>query len=98
MKETVVKDDLDGTAGAEAHKLTLDDRTVTVDLADANYQKLADFLEPFFKAGTVKATGNGRAASDTAQARAWLKEHGHEINEKGRIPEDKMALYRARED
>ncbi|WP_239310627.1 histone-like nucleoid-structuring protein Lsr2 [Frankia sp. Cj3] len=87
-------DDLDGTEGAEPHKLVLDSRTVAIDLSEENYGKLVGFLEPFFKAGTVR-TAAGSGESETTKARAWLRENGHEVNDKGRIPDDKMALYRA---
>jgi nucleoid-associated protein Lsr2 len=87
-------DDLDGAKGAETHKLTLDGRTVVIDLANDNYGKLVGLLEPFFNAGTVR-TAAGSGESETTKARAWLRENGHEVNDKGRIPDDKMALYRA---
>lgn len=87
-------DDLDGTEGAEPHKLALDGRTVVIDLSEGNYGKLVDLVEPFFKAGTVR-TAAGSGESETTKARAWLRENGHEVNDKGRIPDDKVALYRA---
>jgi nucleoid-associated protein Lsr2 len=92
-KEYVIKDDLDGTPGAQSHKLTLDGRTVVIDLAEKSYTALSEFLEPYFNAGTAPRGGSGNGASETARVRAWLKANGHEISDKGRIPEDKMALY-----
>ncbi len=92
--QTYKVDDLDGTKGAETHKLVLDGVAVTVDLGEGNYGKLSAFLEPFFKAGTVKANGtNGE--SETAKVRAWCAENGVEVNPKGRIPEAIMEQYRA---
>ena len=87
-------DDLDGAKGAETHKLTLDSRTVVIDLANDNYGKLVGLLEPFFNAGTA-LTAAGSGESETTKARAWLRQNGHEVNDKGRIPDDKMTLYRA---
>jgi len=90
-KEYFVRDDLDGTPGAETHKLTLDERSISIDLSSENYEKLTQALEPYFNAGTERTQNS---TSDTAKVRAWLRANGHEISDKGRIPEDKLALYR----
>lgn len=93
-KEYIVRDDLDGSTGAETHKLMLDNRTVAIDLAEGNYDTLAELLEPYFKAGQER-TAAGSGESETTKAREWLRKNGYSVSMKGRIPDDKMALYRA---
>jgi len=92
--ETYKVDDLDGSTGAETHKLTLDNRMVAIDLTEANYGTLAELLEPYFKAGQER-TAAGSGESETTKAREWLRKNGHSVSMKGRIPDDKMTLYRA---
>lgn len=93
-KEYIVKDDIDGSAGAETHKLSLDGNTVTIDLAKGNFDKLSKALEPFFKAGTVtvKANGNGGDSELTA-IREWATANGHQVAAKGRISQDVVDAY-----
>jgi nucleoid-associated protein Lsr2 len=92
--QTYKVDDLDGAKDAETHRITLDGRTVVIDLADGNYGKLVGLLEPFFNAGTV-LTAAGSGKSETTKARAWLRENGHDVNDKGRIPDELIKLYQA---
>lgn len=92
-KVTTVTDDLDGSTGAETIRIRVGDEAVEIDLAPKNREKLMAALKPYFDKG--RAVGTTGATSDTAQARAWLNTHGHKVNEKGRIPEDLMAIYRA---
>ncbi len=40
-----------------------------------------------------RARGRGRSASDSADIRAWAKENGYEVSERGRISAEVRAAY-----
>jgi hypothetical protein len=87
-QKTTLVDDLDRqTKGAETHRLTLDDRTIEIDLAGPNLDKLTKALAPYFERGrevTKRVASNGNG--DTAKVRDWLRSQSKEVNDKGRIP------------
>jgi Lsr2 len=88
-------DDLDGkTDGAETYRLSLGDDAVDIDLAPANLKKLREALALYFEKG--RPVQRKSPDTETSAARIWLRQHGHNLPERGRIPEDKMALYRNR--
>jgi Lsr2 len=99
--KTIILDDLDGkTEGAETTRITIrigvDEQAVDIDLAKPNQDKLRQLLKPYFDAGReVTRKGGSAGDSETTKARAWLQQHGHKVGEKGRIPDDLMAIYRA---
>ncbi|CAM5341636.1 hypothetical protein SANTM175S_06459 [Streptomyces antimycoticus] len=63
----------------------------------------ADALEPYTKGGrrtggrASGGRGKARAASggsqDTAKIRAWAKENGYEVNDRGRVPATVREAY-----
>ncbi|CAM5240476.1 Lsr2 family protein [Streptomyces hirsutus] len=94
--QVLLVDDLDGVEADETVTFALDGKTYEIDLTTANADKLRGLLEPYVKGG--RRTG-GRASSgarkaratsggnqDTAAIRAWAKENGHEVNDRGRVP------------
>jgi nucleoid-associated protein Lsr2 len=98
--KTIILDDLDGkTEGAETTRITIrvgvDEQAVDIDLAKPNQDKLMQLLKPYFDAGREVTRKSGGSDSETTRARAWLLQHGHKVGEKGRIPDDLMAIYRA---
>ena len=53
-----------------------------------------DGLEPALDAILAgRARGRGRSASDSADIRAWAKENGYEVSERGRISAEVRAAY-----
>jgi hypothetical protein len=93
--KTITLDDLDGSEGAETIRISVGDRIVDIDLAKASRTALDKALAPYFDKGrpvVKKSSGNG---GSTQAIRDWLRSNGHEIGDKGRIPEDKQALYDA---
>lgn len=90
---TTLFDDLDGTTGdVRTVTITLDRQTVELDLSEANYEKVRDFLAPYLDAGR-KTAGGGRKGgqakvdkqADTQAVREWAEANGHEVNSRGRI-------------
>ncbi|MFF7335252.1 Lsr2 family protein [Streptomyces sp. NPDC090306] len=94
--QVLLVDDLDGGEADETVTFALDGKTYEIDLTTANADKLRGLLDPYVKGGrrtggrSAGARGKTRAASgssqDTAQIRAWAKENGHEVNDRGRVP------------
>ncbi|MFC9231375.1 Lsr2 family protein [Streptomyces decoyicus] len=90
------------------HTVLVDGAGVEIDLTPDNHDKLMEALQPFLSAkgarrvrGSLQggvAKGKRRSVgtasnSDTAQIRAWAKENGHEVNDRGRVPAPVREAY-----
>jgi len=98
----VITDDLDGSAGARSVSFGFDGVSYEIDLAEANREKLETTLAPFIAAGrrTRASTrrGPGRPATppvDRAAVRAWAREAGLNVSDRGRISAEIMSQYEA---
>ncbi|MDT0381816.1 Lsr2 family protein [Streptomyces sp. RKND-216] len=99
--QVLLVDDLDGGEADETVTFALDGKTYEIDLNTGNADKLRDALADFVKAG--RRTGGrssrgkgGRSSSgspDTAKIRAWAKENGYEVNDRGRVPATVREAY-----
>ncbi|SES18039.1 Lsr2 family protein [Streptomyces sp. NBC_01485] len=101
--QVLLVDDLDGGEADETVTFALDGKTFEIDLTTGNADKLRGLLEPYVKGGrrtggrASGGRGKARAASggsqDTAQIRAWAKENGYEVNDRGRVPASIREAY-----
>ncbi|MFB7029309.1 MULTISPECIES: Lsr2 family protein [unclassified Streptomyces] len=101
--QVLLVDDLDGIEADETVTFALDGKTYEIDLTTANAEKLRGLLEPYTKSGrrtggrTTGGRGKGRAVAagspDTAKIRAWAKENGYDVNDRGRVPATVKAAY-----
>ncbi|WP_282696666.1 Lsr2 family protein [Streptomyces sp. CC208A] len=101
--QVLLVDDLDGVEADETVTFALDGKTYEIDLTTANAEKLRGLLEPYTTNGrrtggrAATGRGKGRAAAagspDTAKIRAWAKENGMEVNDRGRVPAHVKAAY-----
>jgi hypothetical protein len=101
--QVLLVDDLDGGEADETVTFALDGKTYEIDLTTANADKLRGLLDPFVKGGrrtggrASGGRGKARAAAgsnqDTAAIRAWAKENGYEVNERGRVPRKVLEAY-----
>ena len=101
--QVLLVDDLDGGEADETVTFALDGKTYEIDLTTANADKLRGLLEAYVKGGrrtggrASGGRGKARAASggsqDTAQIRAWAKENGYEVNDRGRVPASIREAY-----
>lgn len=101
---TIYTDDLTGeeTEEAQTHTIAIDGIAYEIDLGPDSYDKLMEAVGPFLTNGR-KASRAGKAAKsrsagssasgDTAKIRAWAKENGYEVNERGRVPADIREAY-----
>ena len=103
--ETLI-DDLDGSDADRTIAFSVDGTEYAIDLSSANAAKFESAIAPYVKA--ARKTGSGRAstsrarrggtssASDTKDAREWLRANGHKVSDRGRVPAPLMELYRNR--
>ena len=102
---TTIIDDLDGTVivdgSAETIRFSLDGSQSEIDLSKDNARAFRDVLKRYTKAGrpvTARRASAGGVKTERADlnaAREWLRAHGHQVADRGRIRGDLMELYRA---
>jgi hypothetical protein len=101
-----LEDDLDGGPADDTPTFALDGKEYGVDLSTTNAEKLREALRPFMTAARKAPTGTGgrrkrttgttAPSTETAKIRAWAKEHGHQVSDRGRIHQSiKDAYYAA---
>lgn len=103
--QVLLVDDLDGGEADETVTFALDGVTYEIDLTTANANTLRGLLNPYLESGrrTGGRVGRGRSKTargaaapsgqDTAQIRAWAKEQGYEVNDRGRVPATIREAY-----
>ncbi|MEU6927571.1 Lsr2 family protein [Streptomyces sp. NPDC046385] len=102
--QVLLVDDLDGGEADETVTFALDGKSYEIDLTTANADKLRGLLEPYAKSGrrtggrSAGTRGKGRVVAsggspDTAKIRAWAKENGYNVNDRGRVPAEIKAAY-----
>jgi hypothetical protein len=103
-QKTVVTlvDDLDGGEADETISFALDGTSYDIDLSSSNASQLRDALAPYVgsarRSGGRSASGGGRgrarrSSGNSAAIRAWARDQGLKVNERGRIPADIVAQY-----
>ena len=94
-------DDLDGGAATESFSFAFEDKSHAVDLNDKNSARFRKAMAPFVAAArrenTAKASNPAKAASrsDVANIRAWAREQGYPVSERGRIAKEVQEAYDA---
>ena len=101
--QVVLEDDLDGGKAEETVSFALDGTSYEIDLSKKNAAKLRDSLAQYVGAGRRVSgrrsgggrarSGRGRSGSDSADIRAWAKDNGYEVSERGRISAEIRAAY-----
>ena len=100
----VLVDDIDGSDATETVAFGLDGTSYEIDLNEKHAQKLRDALAPYVGHGR-KVTSGGRRArakatpaaggASAAEVRAWARENGFTVPDRGRIPADVRAAFDA---
>lgn len=100
-------DDIDGSdipEGTPVTFLTLNGKSVSLDLSPQNFAKLEKALEKYFAVGvvttkTVKAQSNGSTDADhVAEIRAWAltdAEWSTKVKDRGRLPQALVDAFNA---
>ena len=102
--QIILEDDLTGGPADETVRFALEGVDYQVDLNKENADKLRAALQPFIEVG-MKANTRGRRSpgratgqqrsSQTAKVRAWAKEQGYNVSDRGRIHQDIFDKYEA---
>jgi hypothetical protein len=106
---TTLIDDLDGKKADRTVEFSLDGTNYTIDLSEANAGKLRKALDPYINAGTrLGRASTGRiparrsvpartagSRDENRLIREWAVANGHQISERGRIPQSVTDAYRA---
>ena len=101
--QTLFIDDIDGSEAEGTVRFALDGAEYEIDLSTTHNEELRATLGAYVAharklAGTARRTAarSGRKAStvDTVAVRAWARENGYDIKDRGRVPGDLVAKYR----
>jgi Lsr2 len=103
QKVTVaLEDDMTGGPADQTVRFAFDGTDYEIDLSAKNAaafgEQLAPFLEHARKAGRAQLRRPGRGAASrqhSGDIRAWAKEHGLAVSERGRIPASVTEQYHA---
>ena len=104
--------DLSGTeldAGqGETIEFSYRGKDYTIDVTDTEAEKFDKAMEKYLNAATKlggrrsagsssrRSGGSGRSKEELADARAWLKQNGHKVSDRGRIKQELLDIYDAR--
>jgi nucleoid-associated protein Lsr2 len=98
--QTLFIDDIDGGEAEGTVRFALDGTDYEIDLSAKHSDELRDSLKTYI-AHARKVGGSGRRgparkpnAIDTVAVRAWAREKGLDIKERGRVPASVVARYR----
>lgn len=99
----VLVDDIDGSKASETVSFGLDGREYAIDLTTKNAQKLRDALAPFVaharretsRARRGRGATTARNGSSAAEIRAWARDNGYKVPDRGRVAADVKAAYEA---
>lgn len=103
-------DDLDGTilevGEGETVLFSLDGTAYEIDLTDGNAAALRDAFAPYLSAARSISSSRGASADaarkrrrtgqqDYSAVRAWAKDNGYQVSERGRVPASVLDAYEA---
>lgn len=102
--ETVVLDDIDGSAADTTVRFGLDGADYEIDLNAAHASTFRDAMRRYVQAGRRvspsqrRPGARSRGASggpDAAEVREWAQKEGVPVRERGRVPNEVIAKFRA---
>lgn len=98
---TVLTDDIDGGEASGTVEFALDGVSYEIDLNEENAEKLRETLSSWISSGRRvggrrrPGTSTSQGSSDAGLIRAWAKENGIEVSERGRIASEVREAYEA---
>jgi hypothetical protein len=97
-----LEDDLEGGPADQTVRFGLDGAEYEIDLSTSNAtafrERLAPFTQSARKAGRRPRSRSGRSAADRERSgdiRAWAKNQGIAVSDRGRIPASVIEQYQA---
>jgi hypothetical protein len=98
----VLEDDLEGGAADETVKFSLGGKEYEIDLNTKNAARFRSQLAPFIDRARPARAGQSRRLGRTASSRqrsaairAWAKQQGLAVSDRGRIPANVIEQYQA---
>lgn len=97
----VLIDDVDGSEAVESVTFGLDGVSYEIDLSEEHASELRAALSPWASSArrvagrTRKASASKGGSNETPQIRAWAKDQGFEVSERGRISKEIRDAYEA---
>ncbi|MEV6601295.1 Lsr2 family protein [Actinoplanes sp. NPDC051346] len=105
--ETLI-DDVDGSVATETVTFSLDGTNYTIDLNETNAAALREAMAPYagaaskigrgagvWRPGIVPSRTRQAAKADNKAIREWAANNGHQLSERGRIPQHVTEAYEA---
>ena len=103
--QTLLIDDLDGSAAEGTVRFGLDGTEYEIDLNAEHAQQLRDTLAAYVRAGRRVSGGSRRPARggrrgaasrpNTTEVREWAKAQGIEVKDRGRAPAELVVKFKA---
>ena len=101
--EIVLTDDLDGSPADETVRFGIDGTQYEIDLSKKHAAEFRTALQPFILAARRLSVAQRRAARPAprrtgpspSDVRAWAKNEGIEVKEKGRVPAELVVRFQA---
>jgi hypothetical protein len=105
--QVILTDDLDGSAADDTVSFAIDGVSYDIDLSEVNAEALRGIFGPYILAG--RRTG-GRyrvstragakkpavpASADLGDVRAWARDNGFQVSDRGRVSGEIKAAYEA---
>ena len=95
-----IVDDFYGTPADQTVRFAFNGASYEIDLSREHFEEFAEAIQPYIKAGRkVGSTrrrgnaGNPTQRLENAKIRAWAKEEGLELSDRGRIPAPIVEAY-----
>ena len=91
-----LEDDLDGGPADQTVRFALNGADYEIDLSGQNATAFREQLTPFIEHARTAGPGPARPAASRQRSthiRAWAKEHGIAVNQRGRIPASVVEQY-----
>jgi nucleoid-associated protein Lsr2 len=94
-------DDIDGTPADVTVPFTFDGKSYEIDLSSQNAARLREDLAPYLQAARLVGPGSRQRSTARARAnrarssqiRAWARQRGHQVSQRGRIPASIIRQY-----
>lgn len=103
--QVILTDDLDGSEADESVQFAVDGVSYEIDLSAANAEALREALAPYVSAarrigGRARRSAGSRQQSaaertDLSDLRAWARENGFQVSDRGRVSSEVRAAYEA---
>ena len=93
----VLVDDVDGTPAEETVSFALDGKEYEIDLSAKNAAKLRDAIAPYVgharRAAGRRRGGRGANGPSPADIRAWARDNGFNVPDRGRVASEVREAY-----